>query len=88
MERELEKYAVRRSPLGLDRAHRKYWWGVAGERAGIWVESGPGVLGLLAGQAELDTLLTELDVRGVRELGLHEVLQKVCTCCWPGCLTV
>lgn len=24
-ERELEKYAVRRNPLGMDRHHRYYW---------------------------------------------------------------
>ena len=38
LEERLEKYAVRRLPLGSDRHHRRYWWGLAGHRGEVWVE--------------------------------------------------
>ncbi len=38
LEERLERYATRRAPLGADRQHRRYWWGLAGHRASVWVE--------------------------------------------------
>lgn len=38
LEEKLEKYSVRRVPLGTDRHHRRYWWGLAGHRPVVWVE--------------------------------------------------
>lgn len=38
LEAKLEKYSVRRGPLGTDRHHRCYWWGLAGHRSVVWVE--------------------------------------------------
>ena len=55
LEEKLEKYSVRRVPLGADRHHRRYWWGLAGQRPVVWVEdaevSGRPQLGCLRAQA-------------------------------------
>ena len=37
-EQEMEQYIVRPCPLGLDRKHRRYWWGVGGVRGCVSVE--------------------------------------------------
>jgi len=34
LELQLEKYLVRRQPLGNDRFNRVYWWGLAGAAGG------------------------------------------------------
>jgi hypothetical protein len=38
LEEKLEKYNVRRVPLGTDRHHRRYWWGLAAYRPAVYVE--------------------------------------------------
>lgn len=38
LEARLEKFSTRRLPLGLDRHFRRYWWGLAGQKAAVWVE--------------------------------------------------
>lgn len=74
-ESELEKFIVRRAPLGTDRHFRRYWWGVAGARAAVYVEqdtgAGAGRLGSWTSPSELQALLDALDKRGVRELALQ-----------------
>lgn len=40
LEEKLEKYSTRRAPLGADRHHRRYWWGLAGHRPAVYVEDG------------------------------------------------
>ncbi|KAL4457501.1 hypothetical protein ABPG75_012366 [Micractinium tetrahymenae] len=76
LEERLEKYATRRAPLGADRHHRRYWWGLAGHRALVWVEDMEGRWGSISSLTELDALLASLDRRGVRELALAESFEK------------
>ena len=76
-EQELEKYSIRRVPLGLDRRYRQYWWGIAGQRELVYVEDECGRWGVLRSPQELDRLMASLEKRGVRELALFEELQKV-----------
>lgn len=76
-ERELEKYSIRRLPLGLDRNYRQYWWGIGGQRSLVYVEDNLGRWGVLQTPQELDKLMSSLEKRGIRELALFEALQKV-----------
>jgi len=39
LDEQLSRYAVRRSPVGSDRYQRAYWWGLAGHRPGVMVQS-------------------------------------------------
>ncbi|BDA46316.1 probable Bromodomain adjacent to zinc finger domain protein 1A at N-terminal half [Coccomyxa sp. Obi] len=75
-EAELERCAVRRAPLGWDRAHRRYWWGLAGERACIYTEDGAGRIGLMTAPDQLQALMAVLDSRGCREAGLLASCEK------------
>lgn len=77
LEQELEKYSLRRAPLGLDRHYRAYWWGLAGQRAAVYVQHEAGPLQVLRSPEELAALMAGLDKRGVRELALFEALEKV-----------
>lgn len=79
-ERALEDCCIRREPLGWDRKHRCYWWGVAGERRLVYVQDWSGHMGVLATPEQLDALMDALEPRGVREHGLQGSLEKV------GCL--
>lgn len=38
LEAEAERLAIRRPPLGTDRFHRKYWWGLGGYKEGLLIE--------------------------------------------------
>ena len=76
-ERELEKFNIRRAPLGQDRHFRRYWWGAAGQRGALYVEDEQGCWAVLRTRADLDALMAALDKRGVRELALHGALEKV-----------
>ena len=76
-ERALEDCCIRREPLGWDRQHRCYWWGVAGERTVIHVQVWDGRIGALSTPEQLDALMDALEPRGVREHGLQASLEKV-----------
>jgi hypothetical protein len=39
LEKEMEKCAVRRAPLGADRHHRAFWWGLGGHGAALLVQA-------------------------------------------------
>ena len=77
-ERALEDCCIRREPLGWDRKHRCYWWGVAGERGAVYVQDWNGHMGALSTPEQLDALMDALEPRGVREHGLQGSLEKVC----------
>lgn len=68
---------MRRNPLGWDRKHRRYWWGLAGERSVIYLEDGNGRFGVINQPAQLDALLEVLDARGIREANLLASCEKV-----------
>jgi hypothetical protein len=38
LEQQLEKFLVRRQPLGNDRYNRLYWWGLAGNKDGLLLQ--------------------------------------------------
>ena len=76
-ERALDECCIRREPLGWDRKHRCYWWGVAGERTVVYVQDWNGHMGALSTPEELDALMDALEPRGVREHGLQSALEKV-----------
>ncbi|DBB13479.1 TPA: hypothetical protein ACH3X3_000533 [Trebouxia sp. C0006] len=75
-EKELEKFTVRRNPLGMDRHHRCYWWGVAGQRGVIYVEDFAGRMGVMTQIEDLEAVAAALDRRGVRELALSTAIDK------------
>lgn len=74
---------MRRNPLGWDRAHRRYWWGLAGERRCIYTEDAAGRIGLMTAPEHLDALTAALDARGAREAGLLASCEKVRRCLAP-----
>lgn len=78
---------MRRAPLGLDRHHRRYWYGVAGQRSLLYVEDADGKWGALRTPEQLDALLAALDKRGVRESALHAALEKV-ACAFISCVRI
>ena len=74
---KVEKLKIRRDPLGLDRHYRRYWYGVGGYKAGILVEGSNGTLACIHTEKDLDSLLSSLDSRGVREKSLSEELRNI-----------
>jgi hypothetical protein len=80
MEEQLGRHALRRAPLGYDRRYRRYWWGLGGHRAALFVEDGDGGNGNVWGQYDtveaVEALLESMDRRGVRERALAEALEK------------
>ena len=77
-EQEMSALAIRAKPLGEDRQHRRYWWGLGGQRGCLFVEdSDPRLMGAWNSMSEVDALIAALDRRGVRELGLLTELNKV-----------
>jgi hypothetical protein len=66
LERELDRCNIRRAPLGIDRHHRRYWWGLAGLKSLVLVEHSDGVWSAIATPEQLDALIYSLDTR-VRE---------------------
>lgn len=82
-ERQAGRLAVRHNPIGLDRYHRRYWWGLAGERGVLFVEEGNDgedaswSVAQLTSPPQLDALLTALDRDGIREAALAQNLEDV-----------
>ncbi|KAI8112813.1 hypothetical protein M9434_004133 [Picochlorum sp. BPE23] len=74
---KVEKLKIRRDPLGFDRHHRRYWYGVGGYKSGILVEGSNGKLACIQTEQDLDSLLSSLDSRGVREKKLSEELKSI-----------
>ncbi|KAG1656571.1 hypothetical protein FOA52_009059 [Chlamydomonas sp. UWO 241] len=82
LETELDKLAVRRTPLGSDRLGRRYWWGLAGHKGGLLVETleggdgGSSSFALMGSEEQIESLIASLDARGVRESELKRALTK------------
>ena len=76
LEAQLEKHSVRRSALGADRHHRRYWWGLAGHRPALMVEDAEGQWAMLRTLGEVEALMESLDARGVREAALAAALAR------------
>ncbi|XP_011047699.1 PREDICTED: uncharacterized protein LOC105141971 isoform X2 [Populus euphratica] len=78
-----EMYVYRSLPLGQDRRHNRYWrFTTSASRndpgcGRIFVELHDGRWRLIDYEEGFDTLLSSLDVRGVRESHLHAMLQKI-----------
>ena len=56
-----------RTPIGLDRYHRRYWWGLGGTKSDILMEDTHEFIALITSERELDELLQCLDVRERQE---------------------
>lgn len=76
LEEKMERYAVRRLPLGYDRHMRRYWWGLAGHRPAVLVEDSLGTWGIYSTVDDAIKLLESLDRRGVRELALAQTIER------------
>ena len=69
-DRELARIAIRAQHLGLDRNLSRYWWGLASQRADVFVETEEGRWGKFASLDDLTEFVQALDSRGVRERAL------------------
>jgi len=69
-DRELARIAIRAQHLGLDRNFNRYWWGLASQRADVFVETEEGRWGKFATLEDLAEFVQALDSRGVRERAL------------------
>ena len=74
MEEKLEKFKVRREPLGSDRNNCRYWWGAGGSKSEILVEDPDGKLGVISTVKDFEKLVASLETRGIQEHKLHEAL--------------
>ncbi|KAJ6741290.1 HOMEOBOX-DDT DOMAIN PROTEIN RLT2 [Salix purpurea] len=78
-----EMYVYRSLPLGQDRRRNRYWQFTTSTSHNdpgcgrIFVELHDGRWRLIDSEEGFDTLLSSLDVRGVRESHLHAMLQKI-----------
>ncbi|KAL3583251.1 hypothetical protein D5086_014312 [Populus alba] len=78
-----EMYVYRSLPLGQDRRRNRYWQFTTSASCNdpgcgrIFVELHDGRWRLIDYEEGFDTLLSSLDVRGVRESHLHAMLQKI-----------
>jgi hypothetical protein len=70
------RVAVRVKPLGQDRHHRTYWWGVGGVKAAVYVEDAGGMWGVLSTYKEVDALVDALHHWGDRERALKHALAR------------
>ncbi|KAK7399322.1 hypothetical protein VNO78_10504 [Psophocarpus tetragonolobus] len=74
-EREMEKRFIRRSPLGKDRDHNRYWWFRRYGR--IFIESCDSKeWGYYSSREEVDALMSSLNCKGERERALRKQLEK------------
>jgi hypothetical protein len=69
-DRELARIAIRAQHLGLDRNLSRYWWGLASQRADVFVETEEGRWGKFVSLDDLTEVVQALDSRGVRERAL------------------
>lgn len=76
LDEKMEKLALRRGPLSVDRHHRRYYWPLAGNQAAIYVEDSEGMWGVYSSLESFEALTGSLDRRGVRELALLQALEK------------
>ena len=77
LEERLEKNSIRRRPLGFDRHHRCYWYGLAGHRAALYVEDrGRGIWGEISTIESVEKLMNSLDRRGIREKHLADSIER------------
>lgn len=76
LEEKMEKLALRRIPMGEDRYHRRYWWGLASHRPALYVEDMEGRWGVYSTLEDISHLMASLERRGVRELALAQTLEK------------
>jgi hypothetical protein len=60
------RVAVRVKPLGQDRHHRTYWWGVGAIKAAVYVEDTQGMWGILSTRKEVDALFDALHLWGTK----------------------
>lgn len=67
--------ACRRVPAGLDRAHVQYWFGLAGDKAGVHVAADSSTVVLRDPEA-VQSVVAQLDERGLRERGLQASLSR------------
>ena len=80
--RELEVYAVRAEPLGMDRRYNRYWRFVnnkstSAQDGRVFVErQEDGMLRVLCSAESLDALMTVLDRKGPREKELYAALAR------------
>lgn len=78
VERKLLYNPTRRQPLGLDRASRRYWWGIGGTKDEILIEDpGSGRIAILSTERGVEDLISSLDTRGIREASLHAALMAI-----------
>ena len=78
VERKLLYNPTRRQPLGLDRASRRYWWGVGGIKDEILIEDpDSGRIAILSTEQGVEDLISSLDTRGIREASLHAALMAI-----------
>ncbi|XP_022632969.1 DDT domain-containing protein DDB_G0282237 isoform X3 [Vigna radiata var. radiata] len=74
-DREIEKWCVRTSFLGMDRYYNRYWWFYRDGR--IFVESPESnEWGYYSSKGELDGLMSSLNCKGERERALLKQLKK------------
>ncbi|GIM09378.1 hypothetical protein Vretimale_13247, partial [Volvox reticuliferus] len=77
LERELDRCHIRRAPLGSDRHHRRYWWGLAGLKSLLLVEHRDGVWSAISTPEQLEAVIYSLDPRGIRESELRKAMERV-----------
>lgn len=77
-ERKLLFKPMRREPLGLDRKHRRYWWGLGGIKDEILVEdSNSDRIALITTEHGIESLISSLDTRGIREKSLYAAISTI-----------
>ncbi|KAK9860443.1 hypothetical protein WJX84_001872 [Apatococcus fuscideae] len=75
-EGRLAERSVRSEPMGCDRYFRRYWW-LPGEPGALYVEEADGsAVALVTSTEQLDSIMTGLNRKGLRERGLLAALRR------------